>query len=105
MAGQPLVMVIAIQNPAQTAMPVPSIQTNQCARRWVRTASRILACSAWSACRSASRFTSYVGAVLWARQVSNIWSKSIELLLRKLGGQRRLDPVDLRADVAFADAE
>src|SRR5678815_1778083 len=105
MAGQPLIIVIAIQNPAQTAMPVPKIHRNQSPRRRVRSPRRTLASSVWSACRSASRFTSYGGAVFWARQVSSIWSKSIVFLFRKLGGQRRLDTVDLHADVAFAEAE
>src|SRR5262245_3485743 len=105
MAGQPLVIVIAIQNPAQTAMPVPKIHKNQSARRRVRSPRRTLACWVWRVCRSASWFTSYGGAEFWARQASNIWSKSIVLLLRKLGGKRRLDTVDLHADVALAEAE
>src|SRR5688500_227622 len=105
MAGQPLVIVIAIQNPAQTAMPVPRIQTNQSPRRRVRSALRTRASSVWSACRSASQFTSYGGAVFWARQVSSIWSKSIVFLFRKLVGKRRFDTVDLHADIAFAEAE
>src|SRR3954464_9855069 len=102
MAGQPLVIVIAIQKPAQTAMPVPIIQANQSARRCMRNSRRTLASSVSRACRSASRFTSYG---VWACQASTIWSKSIALLLRKPGGKRCLDPVDLHADVAFAEAE
>src|SRR6187401_3540616 len=102
MAGQPLVIVIAIQNPANTAMPVPKIQQNQSVRRWKRCNRRTLASSASSACRSTSWFTSYGGAASWVRQVSSIWSKSIAFLLRKLGGKRRLDAVDLHSDVAFA---
>src|SRR5687768_17467977 len=105
MVGQPLVIVIAIQNPAQTAMPVPKIQRNHSPRRRVRSSRRTLASSDWSACRSASRFTSYAGAVFWARHVASIWSKSIVFLFRKPGGERRLDTVDPHADLAFAEAE
>src|SRR3954453_19116572 len=47
----------------------------------------------------------YGGAASWLRQGSSIWSKSIVLLLCKLGDERRLDAVDLHADVAFAETE
>src|SRR5689334_8052130 len=85
-------------------MAVPMSPTNQNVRRRTRSAARSLASSASRACRNASRFTSYGGAMFWARQVSNIWSKSIGLCLRKVGDERRLDPVNLHADVAFAQS-